>query len=85
MRDPEREAETQAEGEAGSLRGLQDYALSQRQMLNCRCPVITNNLNRPRVHVQMLSLMTSSNVRHVPLSKALLPPLYWVLVYLLGQ
>ena len=43
MRDTEREGETQAEGEAGSLRGAQcgdlilglwDHALSQRQMLN---------------------------------------------------
>ena len=44
MRDTQREAETQAAGEAGSLQGagcrdsilgLQDYALSQRQILNC--------------------------------------------------
>ena len=35
MRDTEREAETQAEGEAGSMQGaLQDHALSQRQTLN---------------------------------------------------
>ena len=32
MRDPERKAETQAEGEAGSPQG--DHELSQRQMLN---------------------------------------------------
>ena len=42
-RHTEREAETQAEREAGSMQGahvgldlgLQDYALGQRQMLNC--------------------------------------------------
>ena len=40
MRDTEREAETQAEGDTGSLRGdhcetrSQDHDLSQRQMLN---------------------------------------------------
>ena len=38
MNDTEREAETQAEGEAGLMRelipGLQDHALSQRQTLN---------------------------------------------------
>ena len=44
MTEREKEAETQAEGEAGSMQearcgthlGLQDHALSQRQMLNCR-------------------------------------------------
>ena len=34
MRDTEREAETQAEGEAGSTQGFQDHALGQRQAPN---------------------------------------------------
>ena len=34
MRDTEREAETRAEGEAGSMQGARDHDLSQRQVLN---------------------------------------------------